>query len=439
MTARTIRILASATFVALASLSLSAQSEAPKAANQSQSIEGERLWYLLEGEGNALFAHLTPRKALEVAANPFAARLISAPPGSLPFRESWLQETIAKEFPKVTGVHVVEYATMRHANGRQTNELRRGLEVFGPTETLKEVRAWLDQIRQLRFTQVRIDFHVVQGGPREGSGVERAVVEVLSAEEFAARLEADAASPDREIIARPSVLAQNGQRAFVSIGNKTRYVKDLEFPLINGAPIAVPKIAEIQDGVTAGMAAMVFPGGDRVALEVNLAVSALQRPMREVVCTPDGPWKPNPGEAQQPPEVSLVVCLPELTCRSWNSKGLEVAPNTYFVVTGLSAPRKSEIHQHSPIRIYAHVTVLRSSESQQTVTGRVVGVDQSQRRVFVRWPEDEKRKPNSASVLTVLRAGRHIAQINVVEHVGLVSICDCPKADVEIRVGDLIR
>ncbi|MBN1320032.1 MAG: hypothetical protein JXA87_04235 [Thermoleophilia bacterium] len=419
---------------------LLAASTSSQATGELRTREGERLWYSLQGDDNSLFANATTRGPLTSAHSPLVKPPAEERRASLPFRETWLLETIKRRFSKISGVNVVEYSTTRHSSGGQTNEVRRGLEVFGPGETLDEVKAWLDDLRRLRSAQIKIDLHIVRGSSGEKPRATGAEVEALSITEFEAQLKQAEDHVETEIIARPTLLALNGQRVCVGIGNQTKYVKDCSFPVVDGEPIADPVIAVIQDGVVAEMTAVIHPDEAQVTVEANVWISVLRRPIREITVTPEGTWNPSDkGDKKPVPMVKQVIQLPEVVCTSWNSHGLEVSPDTWFVVKGLSGPRKNAFDEIAPLTIYAHLRVLRPSGRQTATTGQVVGIDRQARLVFVRWPDVGGEAPSAAGRLNLWRAGKHIAQIDVVEHAGCVSICKMPDPRVEVRMGDLVR
>jgi len=409
--------------------------------------DGGPLYYPLEGAEGALFATRSPRDPFkEAAGHPFYRFWVRDEAASLPFRERWLRETLEKRIPELTDVHVVERTTTRYATGRPTTEVRRGLEVFGPGEALTRARAWLDRFATLRPTQVRTEFHIIRGGPRESPPVKSTQVQLLTREEYDDRLSRDRNHAGADVMGSRTILVLNGQRGTEYLLERTRYVKDYEFPIVKGAAVVVPVIAVRQDGIVIDVTPLVHAAGDRVTLDASVSVSRMRRPIREVTLTPEAVRRSIGATVPvRVPTDKLTAQLPESICARWKSDGLELSPESWLVVKGMVTQSKDDFDARATLRIYVHVKVLDRGDKESVVTGQVIGIDATARRVFIRWPEVQGSVPWGKSRLTVWRAhatGRGettVATLPVIEHVGPVTICALPEAETGIRVGDLAK
>jgi hypothetical protein len=403
--------------------------------------DGEPLWYLLEGGQNALFSARTPEDPFkEAAGHPFRRFWKREEAGALPFRERWLREAIEKRFPAVTGVHVVEHTTRRYASDQPTTEIRRGLEVFGPRETLGKVKRWLDRFAALRRTQVLVEFHIIRGGvnPVERPGTVR--VESLTRKEYDQHLALAQKEAGADTMEEPTALVLNGQRAALLFLTPTAYVKDVKLPTVKGTVVVDPVIDVIQDGIVLDVTPVVHPDGQRVTLHARVSISVLRRPIREVKFTPEVIERSvgDPAPAQIPP-CELTLQLPESRFTQWNSEGLELPRESWFVVKGLDINKKDDFDRYAPVRIFAHLEVLKRDDQNRGITGQVIGIDPTARRVFIRWPEIRQNAIGQATGLTVWRGKKTLIRLRVIEHMGRVTICALPEADAAIRVGDLVK
>lgn len=403
--------------------------------------DGKPLWYPLEGGENALFAARTLEDPFkEASGHPSRRYWTREEAGALPFRERWLREAIEKRFPAVAEVHVVEHKTTRYASDQPTTEIRRGLEIFGPRETLGKVKAWLDRFAVLRRTQVLVEFHIIRGGAKslERPGTVR--VESLTREEYDQRLALAPKEAGTDTMEEPTALVLNGQRAALLFLTPTVYVKDVKLPTVKGTVVVDPVIDVIQDGIVLDVTPVVHPDEQRVTLHARVSISNLRRPIRESKFTSED-IKRSVGEstAAEVPSCELTLQLPESRITQWDSEGLELPRESWFVVTGLDINKKDDFDHYAPVRIFAHLKVLKRDDTGREITGQVIGIDPNARRVFIRWPEIRHGAIGEATGLTVWRGKMTLARLRVIEHVGRVTICALPEAEPAIRIGDLVK
>lgn len=88
-----------------------------------------------------------------------------------------------------------------------------------------------------------------------------------------------------ELVTSPRIMVYNTARGNLSVLNHVAYVQDFNVEIAQGASIADPIVAVVQDGVTLDVRPVVSADRRFITLELRPTVAVLKRPMRELVTT----------------------------------------------------------------------------------------------------------------------------------------------------------
>jgi len=88
-----------------------------------------------------------------------------------------------------------------------------------------------------------------------------------------------------ELVTAPRILVHNTARANLAVLNQVAYVQDFDVEIAQGASIADPIIAVIQDGVVLDVRPVVSADRRFITLELRPTIAELQRPIREKITT----------------------------------------------------------------------------------------------------------------------------------------------------------
>lgn len=319
-----------------------------------------------------------------------------------------------------------------------------GFELTGNSDAIQKARALLDAgVETWKRHTVRVDIRVVQV-PRGQPLLAKAAVSPLTGPEFE-HLTQKRQVLEEATVTAPTILLHNGQRGSMKVTNQTAYIKDFEIRQVQGSAVADPQIDVISEGLSLDFASIWDEARKELTVRGEIKLTALQRPIKEFTTTLAG--FPSSVTIQIPEVRQSSIEIDDLVLRA--DRG-EIG----FVATGLVMPTSGDPPEGRPIEIFCKFEVTEGL-STDTVTGKVVKLDELNRVLFVAWPRDavpdaRDRHPfdDSPETLVVLRdqktigrarltGGWNLGGIEKDSDMRVVAIYVLTEG--EARIGDLVQ
>jgi type II secretory pathway component GspD/PulD (secretin) len=137
-----------------------------------------------------------------------------------------------------------------------------------------------------------------------------------------------------QLVTAPQLLVFNTARASLTVLNQVAYVQDYDVEIAQGASIADPIIAVVQDGVVLDVKPVVWADRRFITLEVRPTVAQLRRPLPELTTTLGT-------------QTSVTIQLPELELSSVYTT-LPIPDGGTILLGGFKIHEQQDLHSGVP-------------------------------------------------------------------------------------------